>query len=285
MTLQARSIQKGIKDVTPNAIRVGDLDLLSVRHQKWNLLIPRRDLLVYYETFVMRPYASLKITRGDRILDAGASIGDFTLQAALATGGTGCVVALEPDPFYYSILCSNLKTNDVRNCIPLRIALADEAGSGFIEADKLQQREAEEISTNVAVSTISVEDLLLKTELPCFDVIKLDIEGWEKLVFRKTSWLDSVRELVLETHGDTYLPIVKILESKHFVVSLYQGRDMVQNIVEFVTRHPGDFIKMERISGGMALKRFLKYVMDPKKPPQIVSKSDTTLRIVQARRS
>jgi FkbM family methyltransferase len=285
LTLQESPTPKGVGDVTSNAIRVGDLDLLRVRHQNWNLLIPRRDLLVYYETFVLRPYASLKISEGDRVLDAGASIGDFTLEAAQATGDTGCVVALEPDPFYYSILSSNLKANDVRNCIPLRIALADKAGSGFIEANTLQQRELEGISTEVEVSTISVEDLLLKTGLPCFDVIKLDIEGWERLVFRKTSWLDNVREISMETHGDTYLPIVKILESKHFGISLYQGRDMVRNIVEFVTRHPGNFIKMERISGGMAFKRFLKYVMDPKKPPQIVSKSDTTLRIVHARRS
>jgi FkbM family methyltransferase len=272
---------EGFGDLASNAIRVGDLDLLMVRHQKWNLLMPRWYLPAYYETVVMSPYASLKIKRGDRVLDAGATIGEFTLQAAQATGNKGSVVALEPDPFYYSILSSNLNANHAPNCIPLRTALADAAGSGFIEAYFLPP----EISRQVAVSTISVDDLLLKTGLPCFDIVKLDIEGWEKLVFRKTSWLDNVRELILETHGNTYLPIVRILESKDFAVSLYQGRDMVQNIVKFVSRHPGDFVKMESVSGGLALKRFLKYIVDPKSPPQLVSKSNSTLRIVHATRA
>jgi len=281
MTLGEFPTPKGLGDVASNAIRVGDLDLLRVRHQKWNLLMPRWYLPAYYETVVMNSYASLKIARGDRVLDGGATIGDFTLEAAQATGDEGCVVALEPDPFYYSILSSNLKANDVRNCIPLRIALTDETGNGFIEAYNL----GPEISKQVAVSTISVDDLLLKTGSPCFDIIKLDIEGWEKRVFRKASWLDDVRELVLETHGDTYLHIVKILESRDFAVSLYQGRDMVRNIVKFLSRHPGEFVEMERESGGLALKRFLKYIMDPKSPPQLVSKSNTTLRIVRATRA
>jgi FkbM family methyltransferase len=281
MTLGEFPTPNGLGNVASNAIRVGDLDLLRVRHQKWNLLMPRWYLPAYYETVVMNSYASLKIARGDRVLDGGATIGDFTIEAAQATGDDGCVIALEPDPFYYSILNSNLKANDMQNCISLRLALTDKTGNGFIEAYNL----GPEISTQVPVSTISIDDLLLKTGLPCFDIVKLDIEGWEKLVFRKTLWLDNVRELVLETHGDTYLPIVKILQSKDFAVSLYQGRDMVRNIAKFLSRHPGEFVEMERASGGLALKRFLKYVMDPKSPPQLVSKSNSTLRIVHAARA
>ena len=48
---------------------------------------------------------------GDFCVDIGAHTGDTVLPMALATGTTGCVLALEPNPFVYHVLEKNARAN------------------------------------------------------------------------------------------------------------------------------------------------------------------------------
>ncbi len=52
------------------------------------------------------------LNEGDFCIDIGAHTGDSTLPIALAVGKTGCVLALEPNPFVYHVLEKNARSNN-----------------------------------------------------------------------------------------------------------------------------------------------------------------------------
>ena len=60
---------------------------------------------------------------GDVAMDIGAHTGDTSLPMALAVGKSGCVLALEPNPYVFTILKKNSELNqDKTNIIPLQFA-------------------------------------------------------------------------------------------------------------------------------------------------------------------
>lgn len=67
---------------------------------------------------------------GDVAIDIGAAVGDSTLPIALACGGSGAVIAFEPNPFTYAILGANSALNPGRtNIVPFPYAVTDQDGS------------------------------------------------------------------------------------------------------------------------------------------------------------
>ena len=72
------------------------------------------------------------LREGDSAVDVGAAVGDSTLPIALACGGSGAVIAFEPNPFTFAILGANAALNPGRtNIIPIPYA-ATEADSSFV---------------------------------------------------------------------------------------------------------------------------------------------------------
>ncbi len=70
------------------------------------------------------------IRDGDLAIDIGSAVGDSTLPIALACGGSGAVIAFEPNPFTFAILAANSVLNPGRaNIIPIPYAATDSDGS------------------------------------------------------------------------------------------------------------------------------------------------------------
>lgn len=69
------------------------------------------------------------IDPGDVAIDVGAHTGDTTLPIALATGPTGTVLALEPNPYVFRVLAENAKLNKGKTrIVPLPFAATPEDG-------------------------------------------------------------------------------------------------------------------------------------------------------------
>jgi FkbM family methyltransferase len=67
------------------------------------------------------------LSPGDVAIDIGAHTGDSTLPVALAVGPAGCVLALEPNPYVFSVLAKNAELNPSKSkIIPLMFAAASE---------------------------------------------------------------------------------------------------------------------------------------------------------------
>ncbi|MBX3044279.1 MAG: FkbM family methyltransferase [Candidatus Kapabacteria bacterium] len=79
------------------------------------------ELFIYSEYF---RYGKLK--EGDVVIDAGANIGGFTVQAAQKIGKSGHIFAIEPNEENRKTLTKNLSLNNITNCTIITDALWSE---------------------------------------------------------------------------------------------------------------------------------------------------------------
>lgn len=136
------------------------------------------------ETAVMR--GLLRV--GDTFVDVGANIGYYTVIGSKAVGGTGRVIAFEPDPVSFALLRRNVEANDCRNVTLVEKALSNEPGilELFIDdsnkgAHRIFDRGDERES--VAVEALRLDDFL-DDHTGGIDLIKVDTEGAEGLILQ-----------------------------------------------------------------------------------------------------
>jgi len=126
-----------------------------------------------------------KVTEGDIVVDAGATIGDFTVKAALQAGNEGFVYAFEPEPDNYSWLKRN--TENLRNVKIFDKALWNKAEkmtlwrtASYRAAHTLGSTNSSLIPRTIYTDKIEVETVRLDEAITGrVDFIKLDVEGSE----------------------------------------------------------------------------------------------------------
>jgi FkbM family methyltransferase len=98
----------------------GTVEYAQWQHPGETLKEVRQDVVDHLRRFI-RP--------GDVAIDIGAHTGDSTLPVALAAGPAGCVLALEPNPYVFSVLERNAALNLAKTCIvPLNFAATAASG-------------------------------------------------------------------------------------------------------------------------------------------------------------
>jgi FkbM family methyltransferase len=144
-------------------------------------------LLIYWSGLdradrkIMRLVREL-LPRDGVFLDVGANIGLHTLASArhLRTGN-GYVVAFEPHPENYKVLCHNLEQNGLTNVRAELLGLSDScktlAVCGSAKAGNWSV--ASNGSLKFEVKLLSLDEYVEQQPLERIDVIKMDIEGSE----------------------------------------------------------------------------------------------------------
>lgn len=128
------------------------------------------------------------IEPGDVVIDVGANVGALTVPLARKVGPRGAVFAFEPQPFVFYVLCGNLALNGLEWANAQRQILGAEPGvtqiaaieyriPGNFGAYAVPQAEANGIIPT-AVGPLDA------WRLNRCDLIKIDVEGMEKLVVR-----------------------------------------------------------------------------------------------------
>ena len=143
---------------------------------------------------------------GDFAIDIGAHTGDTTVPMALAAGPTGCVLAIEPNPYVFKVLVKNAALNREKTHIVPRCFAATERDGTFVfhysDASfcnggfKSQQRSwFYRRKYPLAVEGRNLLDVL-RTEfadwLPKLTYIKVDAEGYDRAILQ--SLLPILRE-------------------------------------------------------------------------------------------
>lgn len=143
------------------------------------------------------------LSPGDVAIDIGAHTGDTTIPMALAVGRTGCVLALEPNPFVFPVLERNASLNrDQTNIVPLMIAATPSDGEfafEYSDAGYCNGGLHEGISKwrhgHAFPLTVQGRHLpsLLDREYPSLVAriryIKIDAEGYDATILRSLSGL------------------------------------------------------------------------------------------------
>lgn len=139
------------------------------------------DLWIVKETCLDRDYEpeGHRVRPGDRVLDLGAGIGDFAVTAAIL-GGARCVVACEPDPSSFALLCENVRANGAHGVVPLALAASPDGGPLELASDAHPVLGATRPATGrgTPVASATLGDLVARLPGGC-DFMKIDVEGGE----------------------------------------------------------------------------------------------------------
>ncbi|MBO0888771.1 FkbM family methyltransferase [Candidatus Bathyarchaeota archaeon] len=142
-----------------------------------------RDLTCFIEIFVNHVYDKYcSIQPGELIVDCGAYIGEFTLQAANKVGEEGIVLAFEPNPQVFPLCRSNIERNEVNNVRLFQVALGDLDDQVPFESNRTNFGSSRVVSSKTGESGLAVQMKTLSQFITCFKdkpikLLKMDVEG------------------------------------------------------------------------------------------------------------
>lgn len=125
---------------------------------------------------------------GDTIADVGAHAGMYTLKAARKVKKRGQVLSIEPHPYTFRLLVTNLKMNDFsQNVIPINIGLADFKGKARLYLDS--EAVGHSLATGnrkawIEVQVNTLDSVMEELGLKHLDLLKIDVEGYELAVLK-----------------------------------------------------------------------------------------------------
>jgi FkbM family methyltransferase len=180
------------------------------------------------------------VTEGSVVFDVGAHVGFYTLLAATLVGTRGKVYAFEPLPANIQYLKTHLRLNRIANVTVIEKAVSDNPGvATFVEESSSAMGHFSEQGA-LTVPTVSLDDLLLKGEIPFPDFIKIDVENaaWCVLTGAE-SLLRSARPTIFLSTD----PYLSRPQCHQFLESLgYQlrpiGASDLKHAVEILAYHP-----------------------------------------------
>jgi FkbM family methyltransferase len=161
---------------------------------------------------------------GDVFVDAGASIGFFSLLAARIVGPSGRAIAFEPQPVAAASVRTNVELNGFENVTVVEAALSNARGTAMLRGvgtATAHLTTAGEAIGGLRVDRISLDDFLAERPAIVPDLVKIDVEGHEASVLAgmQTTLAEDRPTLVVELHGDPR-GIVETLEAADYVVSV-----------------------------------------------------------------
>jgi FkbM family methyltransferase len=119
---------------------------------------------------------------GDVVVDVGANFGLTALAAFSAVGPTGEVHAFEPHPRIFEFLVGNIELNGAEAVVKAHnLALGERAGTVFLTDRRADDQNTVSLdATGISVPMSTLDDAV--AALPHIDLLKIDVEGYEKLV-------------------------------------------------------------------------------------------------------
>ena len=150
----------------------------------------------------------------DRVVDCGAHVGLYSMLASRLIGPGGRVLALEPNPPTYALLCGNITANGADNVEARAVAFGPETGSHRMSAAAgehaaysslvIDTPEGRAIDVPVVRGDRLVPEVLGLGRVAFF---KIDVEGYELEVWRGCrSCVDRVDVVMVECTRDNLEP-------------------------------------------------------------------------------
>lgn len=143
---------------------------------------------------------------GWNVVDIGAGIGDFSVQAARLSGD-GAVIALEPFPASFRLLQQNLAANGVANVTALSVSCGREMGIialAPVRGDALQvtSNASRQEGTSIDSPCITLAEAMSHIPSGFCHLLKLDCEGDEFpiLLGAEDALFEKIERIVLEYH-------------------------------------------------------------------------------------
>lgn len=158
---------------------------IAFRNAKY--LVPTTDSAVVpsmisgdYENYELNLFSQI-LNKGDTVLDIGANIGVYCIEASRKIGDKGKVFSFEPIEENLKLLEHNLKLNNIKNVKIVPYAIGNKQGILKIYKAKnsIATHSAGAISDNFEeINVTTIDDFVSKSKIKV-NLIKMDIEGYE----------------------------------------------------------------------------------------------------------
>ncbi|MGJ3261033.1 MAG: FkbM family methyltransferase [Rhodospirillales bacterium] len=176
-----------------------------------------RSLLGFAREFYDDIYglADLELGGGDVFVDVGANVGFVAISVA-SRFPDARVIAFEPAPKTFDILKRNLRENGIENVtainkavnadgrdLELMVMHGDSGASNAFGSDAVVRRfQSENLGELVRVEATTLDEVFDEYGIARCAVVKLDCEGAEHEILRKTGILERIDRIVMELHID-----------------------------------------------------------------------------------
>jgi FkbM family methyltransferase len=208
------------------------MELSIFNYGNYKILYPEFYFQFLKEVFILDVYRANLLKPSDTVLDLGAGTGDFSIIASKKVGPHGIVIAVEPNFESYEILRLNIEQNNCKNVIPLNLAVGDE---------ELAERQITFWGKTCTCKVNTLENIVDSLKIDYddkIDFIKMDIEGFEADVIRKSiSLIKNTRILSIEFHH-TKQKIDELLIPHGFYFEPVTMRYIYKKIVRNLFLHP-----------------------------------------------
>lgn len=123
----------------------------------------------------------ISLTAGAVVVDVGAGQGEDVLAFSRATGRDGKVIAIEAFPATYVALDEFCRRNDLKNVVPLNIALGqDERKISFNESlNWVENAVVDATGDSFSVRSTTLSTVCKEQHMSAIDYLKMNIEGAE----------------------------------------------------------------------------------------------------------
>lgn len=163
------------------------------------------------------------LRNGDVFIDIGSNIGLYSLIASSFIGKEGSIYAIEPTPETFSRLKKNIALNNFKNINTLNFGLSNSenvvdfntSNDGYDAWNSLAKLDQLKKGAKIKINVKTLDSVLDKNSITKVDLVKLDVEGWEKYVLEGAS--------NLLNHADPPVFMVEFTESNAFVAGYYLG--------------------------------------------------------------
>jgi FkbM family methyltransferase len=188
------------------------------------------DIWSIKETFLDDFYHFVKFQKpvNGTIIDIGAGIGEFAIQAAVACPDCR-VIGFEPFQESFDYFRRNAADNSLKNVTAVQAAVSSIPGSLVLDTSSgnpLQFRAQSGISSESSVKTVLLIQYLNDETIDSVDILKLDCEGGEFDILLPLSINDLIRfnRIVMEYHDGltkhNHNELVQLLEKANFKVEV-----------------------------------------------------------------
>ena len=169
---------------------------------------------------------------GGVFIDVGAHIGKYTVTVARKIRDSGKVIAIEPEPFNFSLLSQNVVLNHLNNVILQNVACSvrDSKAVLYVHEDcpTLHSFYINQGLKKIEVNTVTLDTLIKNLKIDRVDFIKIDVEAAETDVFRgAVSVLQSYHpQIIFEAYDEIALnQINKIISNFNYKIKKIDGKN------------------------------------------------------------
>ncbi|MBD1906689.1 FkbM family methyltransferase [Funiculus sociatus GB2-A5] len=191
---------------------------------------------------------------GDVVIDVGANIGTLTLTAATIVGSSGKVFSVEAHPATFKYLQKNIEINDLKNIHLFNIAIGNKNSLvGFSNKRSDEQNEVTG-SQGIQVEVKKLDDLFVD-KLESVELLKVDVEGYEKFVFqgaleilKKTEciYFESWKQHFAKYNYSTF-DVFNILKSSAFSIYKLKHGKIVQLPLDYISEDCENLLAIKNI--------------------------------------